>query len=163
MQNHLEISSKTQFWNLCFLCNTFFSKNHSFWPPYNGYYNVFWWKNNFLQISGRNTLENADKITSKTKFSTPIVQFSSPLHPASSYSLKYNVGTKSQKKMTTYFLLTDCYLRQGAGGMKIARLGSRTLFLRWFSWRSQAYLEQIPGMYNSVISVWSATSLTLYS
>ena len=44
-------------------------------------------KNNVLQVSGRNTLENAYRITSKSKFSTPVVQFSSHLHPALSYSL----------------------------------------------------------------------------
>ena len=36
----------------------------------------------------------------------------------------------------------DCYLRQGAGGMKIARFGSRTCFLRWFHNRSETYFGQ---------------------
>ena len=40
--------------------------------------------------------------------------------------------------------VADCYLRQGAGGMKIARDGSRTWFLRWFYRRSQAYFGQKP-------------------
>ena len=40
-----------------------------------------------IKVSGRNTCENAYKINSKTKFSTPIVQFSSHLHPALSNSL----------------------------------------------------------------------------
>ena len=60
-----------------------FLRNRRFWPPDN----VFWWKNRVLQVSGRDTLENAIKITSKTKFSTHFVQISSHLHPALSYSL----------------------------------------------------------------------------
>ena len=39
-----------------------------FWHPYN----VFWWKNSVLQVSGRNTFENAYKITSKSTFSVNI-------------------------------------------------------------------------------------------
>ena len=37
---------------------------------------------------------------------------------------------------------SDCYLRQGDGGTKIARLGSRTCFLREFHNRSEAYFGQ---------------------
>ena len=42
-----------------------FLKNQHFWPPDN----VLLWKNRVLQVSGRNTLENAYKIISKSKFS----------------------------------------------------------------------------------------------
>ena len=52
-------------------------------------------KNSVLQVSGRNTFENAFKITSKSKFSTPIVQFSSHLHPALSHSLKGTIWKQS--------------------------------------------------------------------
>ena len=44
-------------------------------------------KKRVLQVFGPDTLQNAIKITSKTKFSTPIVQIPSHLHPALSYSL----------------------------------------------------------------------------
>ena len=44
-------------------------------------------KNNVLQVSGPDTLENAIKITSKSKFSIYFVQIPSHLHPALSYSL----------------------------------------------------------------------------
>ena len=64
-------------------CKFRFLKNRRSWPPDN----VFWWKNNVLQISSRNTLENAYKITSKSKFSTQNVQIPYHLHPALSYSL----------------------------------------------------------------------------
>ena len=47
----------------------------------------FLWKNRVLQFSGRDTLENTTKITSKTKFSINFVQLPSHLHPALSYSL----------------------------------------------------------------------------
>ena len=39
-------------------------------------------KNSVLQVSGRNTLENVIKITSKSKFSTHFVQIPYHLHPA---------------------------------------------------------------------------------
>ena len=38
----------------------------------------------------------------------------------------------------------DCSLRQSASGMKFARNGSRTWFLRCCYWRSQAYFGQKP-------------------
>ena len=60
-----------------------FFKNRRIWPPDN----VFESKNNVFQVSGRDMLENATKITSKTKFSTHVVQISSHLHPALSYKL----------------------------------------------------------------------------
>ena len=69
------------------LQTTFFDRH--LWPPDN----VFWSKNRVLQVSGPDTLQNATKITSKTKFSTPIVQIPSHLHPALSYSLyKWTLG-----------------------------------------------------------------------
>ena len=40
--------------------------------------------------------------------------------------------------------VTDCSLRQGAGGREFARLGSRTWFLMRFLKRSEAYLGQKP-------------------
>ena len=43
-------------------------------------------KNNVLQVSGRNMLENAYKITSTSKFSSQNVQIPYTLHPALSYS-----------------------------------------------------------------------------
>ena len=43
---------------------------------------MFLWKNSVLQVFGRDTLENAIKITSKTKFSTHVVQIPYHLHPA---------------------------------------------------------------------------------
>ena len=46
-------------------------------------------KSRVLQVSGRDTLENAYKITSKSKFSTQNVQIPYYLHPALSYSLLY--------------------------------------------------------------------------
>ena len=49
---------------------------------------IFLWKHRGLQVSGRNMLENAYKITSKSKFSTQNVQISYHLHPALSYSLE---------------------------------------------------------------------------
>ena len=48
---------------------------------------LFLSKNRVLQVSGLDTLQNATKITSKSKFSTHFVQISSHLHPAVSYSL----------------------------------------------------------------------------
>ena len=48
----------------------------------------------FFRFPARNTLEKAYEITSKTKFSTPIVQFSSHLHPALSYSLHVEAVTE---------------------------------------------------------------------
>ena len=45
-------------------------------------------KHSVLQVSGRNTFENAYKITSKSKFSTHFVQIPYYLHPALSYSLR---------------------------------------------------------------------------
>ena len=46
-------------------------------------------KNSVLQVSGPDTLQNAIKITLKTKFSTHFVQIPSHLLPALSYSLQY--------------------------------------------------------------------------
>ena len=43
---------------------------------------------------------------------------------------------------------TDCNLRQGAGGMKIARNGSIILFLKRFYKRSQMYFGQKPEEYS---------------
>ena len=71
-------AGKVQKKNTFLLSNTFFLQNHCFWPPDNG----FWWKNYVLQVSGRDTLENAIKITSKSKFSTHFVQIPYHLHPA---------------------------------------------------------------------------------
>ena len=100
-------------------------------------------------------LENAIKITSTSKFSTPIVQIPSHLHPALSYGLDkgklplylrlegnyideaiiqektYNVFPAVSHKNTKTDG-SDCSLRQGAGGREFARLGSRTWFLRLF-------------------------------
>ena len=41
----------------------------------------------FTMVSGRNTLENAYKVTLKSKFSTQNVQIPYYLHPALSYNL----------------------------------------------------------------------------
>ena len=38
--------------------------------------------------------------------------------------------------------VSDCSLRQGAGGTEFARFGSRTCFLRRFDDRSQSYFGQ---------------------
>ena len=145
MQNHL-ISSKTQFWITIFFTYPLFLKNRRFWPPDN----IFWWKNSVLQVSGRNTLENAYKITSKSKFSTPKRANSVPPAPClklqsamvmfSAHSVRHTQHRHAWSDRCA--LAPDCYLRQGAGGMKIARLGSRTWFLRWFYKRSQAYFGQ---------------------
>ena len=84
MQNHLDILSKSQFLITYFLQYLTFLPNLLFWPPGN----IFWSTNRVLQVSGPDTLQNALKITSKSKFSTPIVQIPSHLHPALSYSLR---------------------------------------------------------------------------
>ena len=68
-----------------------FFVNRRFWSPDN----VFWWKNNVLQVSGRNTVENACKITSKSKFSTRNMQIPYYLHPALSYSLEISIGSQN--------------------------------------------------------------------
>ena len=73
-------SEKTNF----FLSNTLFSKIIVF--DLQATFSL--WKNNVLQVSGRNTLENAHKITSKSKFSTQNVQIPYHLNPALSYSLQ---------------------------------------------------------------------------
>ena len=70
----------------CFFCVThvshkssFFTSRHFFLmgKPCSG----------VLQVSGRNMLENAYKVTSTSKFSTHFVQIPYHLHPALSYSL----------------------------------------------------------------------------
>ena len=40
--------------------------------------------------------------------------------------------------------VTECSLRQGAGGTEFEHFGSRTCFLSWFYKRSQAYFGQKP-------------------
>ena len=77
-----------------FFRNPFFSKIVIF-----DIQTAFFKKNNVLQVSNRNALENAHKI-----------QVLTPTTIRTRWS--------------------DCYLRQGAGGMKIARNGSTTWFLR---------------------------------
>ena len=52
---------------------------------------TFFWFLRVVQISGRNTFENAYKITSKSKFSTQNVQIPYHLHPALSYSLESEI------------------------------------------------------------------------
>ena len=78
-----KLHQKVSFGSPFFLCSDFVLKNRRFWYPDS----VFWWKNNVLQVSGRNTFENAYKITSKSKFSTQNVQIPYHLHPALSNSL----------------------------------------------------------------------------
>ena len=76
MQNHLEISPTSRF------VITFFSVTHLFKNRFLPPDNDFWSKNSVLQVSGRNTLENVIKITSKSKFPTHFVQIPYHLHPA---------------------------------------------------------------------------------
>ena len=75
-------AGKVQKKTYLFLSDTFFSKIVVLTSR-----QLFWWTNNVLQVSGRNTLENAYKITSKSKFSTQNVQIPYHLHPALSNSL----------------------------------------------------------------------------
>ena len=65
-------------WSPIFLHNPFFL-NICFFDLQTTFFNG---KTNVLQVSGRDTLENAIKITSKTKFSTQSVQIPYHLHPA---------------------------------------------------------------------------------
>ena len=51
-----------------------------------------------LQVSDRNTLENAHKVTSTSKFSTQNVQIPYHLHPALSYSLSHPVFVQEHFK-----------------------------------------------------------------
>ena len=85
----------------------------------------FLWKNRVLQVSGRNTLENAYKITSKSKFSTHFVQFSSHLHPALSNSL--------------VFVCIVCILPRIRDGINFKEYFTCVLAIylnrRWFGWR----------------------------
>ena len=84
MQNHLDFYQKVSLGITYFFRNPFFSKIVVFDLQTTFVYQ----KKNVLQVSGRNTLENAYKITSKSKFSTHFVQFSSHLHPALSNNLQ---------------------------------------------------------------------------
>ena len=95
------------------ITDPFFKKhfffNHRFCPPDN----VFGSSKRVLQASGRNTPENAYKITSKSKFSTPNVQIPYHLHPALSYSLisrvKMSTGqlANQHQKQNTYHIGSD--------------------------------------------------------
>ena len=67
--------------------NTFLSKICIFYLQTTSLYSNFDETKCVLQVSGRNTFENAYKITSKNKFSTHFVQIPYHLHPALSNSL----------------------------------------------------------------------------
>ena len=78
MQNHLRSFLKNSILKpMCFLRTTFFSKVVVFYLR-----TTFLMEKRVLQVSGRNTLENASKITSKSKFSTQNVHIPYHLHPA---------------------------------------------------------------------------------
>ena len=83
MQNHLDISSNSQFWITYFFRHPFLSKiividlQTTFFDG----------QTVFFRASGRNTLEKGYKITSKSKFSTHFVQIPYHLHPALCSSL----------------------------------------------------------------------------
>ena len=102
-QNHAEsfrnLIKKTVFDHL-FFCVTHVSQKSFFWHP-DG---VFQWKSRVLQVSGRNTFENTYKITSRSKFSTQIVQIPYNLHPALSNSL-YFVGPGPIFKQTGFYYI----------------------------------------------------------
>ena len=86
---------KKSVWVTYFSRNTFFSKINLF-----DLQTMFFdGKNSVLQVSGRNTLETVYKITSKSKFSTHFVQFSSHLHPALS-----NSQSLSESSSSSFFL-----------------------------------------------------------
>ena len=70
--------NREKFKNIYIFYVTHFSKKSSFLTSRQ----CFLMEKRVLQVSGRNTFENAYKITSKSKFSTHFVQIPYHLHPA---------------------------------------------------------------------------------
>ena len=129
MQNHLEMSSKSKFWITWLFPWHFFLKNRRCWPPDK----VFWWKNRVLQVSGRNTLENAIKITSKNKFSTHFVQFLFHLHPARQGAHPALSNSLLCQRLTCHHPeVSDCNLRQGARHLKGTYEGEFLMYIFGF-------------------------------
>ena len=142
MQNHLEISSKTQFWITIFLHNPFSSKIVVF-----DVQTTFFLKGN----PSRESLQGIPPGNPSKK--TYIFNYFYEKYCFEAYlflSLEaLSLWTAPDRiDFGTWLILLrmgqnpDCSLRQGAGGTEFARFASRTCFLRWFYRRYQAYFGQ---------------------